>query len=123
MSNNDSWWFYFERLENSLVRCKAEDCKWVRDQGVTKSTTTLKHHLSTKHPDLYKIYQEAKLKKDAKIKKAAESQPKLSFKRATKEIEDIPSTSAKRPQSVLDEQPKITQAFTEWTQKGEKCQI
>uniref|UniRef100_A0A915NVT9 BED-type domain-containing protein n=1 Tax=Meloidogyne floridensis TaxID=298350 RepID=A0A915NVT9_9BILA len=123
MAAEDSWWHYFERVDNSLARCKVEECKWIKDQGPSKSTSNLKHHLLTKHPELYKKYTKAKSDKEEKIKNKSVNQPKLSFstkRQAVNENQEI--VPAKRPNSA-QEQPTISQSFTQWTQRGEKNNI
>uniref|UniRef100_A0A915LNL0 Transposase n=1 Tax=Meloidogyne javanica TaxID=6303 RepID=A0A915LNL0_MELJA len=77
MAAEDSWWHYFERVDNSLARCKVEES----------------------------------------------NQPKLSFstkRQAVNENQEI--VPAKRPNSA-QEQPTISQSFTQWTQRGEKNNI
>nr|CAD2175092.1 unnamed protein product [Meloidogyne enterolobii] len=46
-----SWWYWFTKLDENLAGCK--NCDWVKSRGNAKSTSILRSHLKSRHPDLF----------------------------------------------------------------------
>nr|CAD2181841.1 unnamed protein product [Meloidogyne enterolobii] len=46
-----SWWYWFSKLDENLAGCK--NCDWVKSRGNAKSTSILRSHLKSRHPDLF----------------------------------------------------------------------
>ena len=111
-----SWWFYFERIGKTVARCKENGCNWSIDQGPKKCTSSLNHHLKSKHPDKFKQYCEAVKKNKEKQQTILDSQPKLSFERKEK-ADSSQSDGSSQPVPVPPKRLRgaeitITQAFS-----------
>ncbi|KAL7071141.1 hypothetical protein ACQ4LE_009354 [Meloidogyne hapla] len=46
-----SWWYWFTKLDENFAGCK--NCDWVKSRGNAKSTSILRSHLKSRHPELF----------------------------------------------------------------------
>lgn len=111
MTEKDSWWFYFTRLNETVAACKEEGCTFTVDQGPSKGTNSLKHHLQKKHPALWKKKEEAVSKKAEKQQKMKLNQPKLDFKSRPSDSEEQPPPAKKKKS---EESPTILESFSKF---------
>ena len=51
-NDNTNWWFYFTKVPINRASCN--HCPWEEDRGESQGTGKLRHHLETKHPEIYR---------------------------------------------------------------------
>ncbi|KIH51586.1 hypothetical protein ANCDUO_18327, partial [Ancylostoma duodenale] len=104
---------YFSECEGNFI-CK--ECDWITRKKEDSSTCSFRHHLKTKHPNLFKELQESdkELKENVKEKiKNKERSLKRSLKVVQLEEGSAPKTSRKE-----EDTPSIVQVFKEYEPDG-----